>query len=676
MALTLSLIALCFTGQANAQSIGVPCLYEDYLSVISLDANVSDIRIEDNIAYMLTFNEGVLIYDYSIPTDPVLLSSVEVFGNGNRSRPEYFEINDSMLYVSEGGYGLYVFDVSDPSNPVEISVLLLDADMEDVVIRGEVAYVTSTRPGGFYTIDISDPATMSLIGALDVACRGVCLSGDYAYLAADDDGVHVVDISDLANPALVTTIDIPEDVLEVGVSGTLLVAIGSGTAHSYTIDISDPSKPAVVGQFNDAVFALDIIFHKNLGYVTGRPSVHVYDFADPSMPHLLGVFDTFNDSSDIAFVDGIANVPTSSGARLYRIDVSNPTNETAYMSQYDINADLDKLVFDGNVAYVASTIFGVIILDISDPLHPVEIGVYDTPAYPTGLFVADGYAYVIVNGGVLQIVDVTDPTAPALVGEADTNISFHDVCVVGNTAVLTGSLGLYVIDVSDKQNPVVRGSIPDPIPYCSDVPPVAHGGYIYWTGCDSGMRVVDVSNPDKPKVVGSFMAERLGPIAIQDDIAVVGAGSIGFYILDVADPINPTLLGYGPPTSLVKSKLENDRFYAMGTRGIQIFDVQNPSDIVRLGFYESEFGPERSIELRDEVVYLLASGDGIILIDVSDCEVACIADVNGDGVLSPADFSSWVAAFNAQAPECDQNGDGSCTPADFSAWVANYNAGC
>ncbi|MCA9274143.1 MAG: hypothetical protein KDA31_13990 [Phycisphaerales bacterium] len=54
----------------------------------------------------------------------------------------------------------------------------------------------------------------------------------------------------------------------------------------------------------------------------------------------------------------------------------------------------------------------------------------------------------------------------------------------------------------------------------------------------------------------------------------------------------------------------------------------------------------------------------------------CIADTNNDGVLSPADFSAWVAAFNSQAPECDQNGDGSCTPADFSAWVANYNAGC
>ncbi len=54
----------------------------------------------------------------------------------------------------------------------------------------------------------------------------------------------------------------------------------------------------------------------------------------------------------------------------------------------------------------------------------------------------------------------------------------------------------------------------------------------------------------------------------------------------------------------------------------------------------------------------------------------CPADVNGDGMLSPTDFTAWVGAFNSNAPECDQNNDGMCTPTDFSAWVGNYNAGC
>ncbi len=54
----------------------------------------------------------------------------------------------------------------------------------------------------------------------------------------------------------------------------------------------------------------------------------------------------------------------------------------------------------------------------------------------------------------------------------------------------------------------------------------------------------------------------------------------------------------------------------------------------------------------------------------------CPADVNSDGLLTPADFNAWIIAFNTQAPGCDQNGDGLCAPADFNAWILNYNQGC
>ncbi|MEO0853902.1 MAG: GC-type dockerin domain-anchored protein [Cyanobacteria bacterium J06648_11] len=59
-----------------------------------------------------------------------------------------------------------------------------------------------------------------------------------------------------------------------------------------------------------------------------------------------------------------------------------------------------------------------------------------------------------------------------------------------------------------------------------------------------------------------------------------------------------------------------------------------------------------------------------------ECAPLCLADANGDGLVTPADFNAWVIAFNSHALECDQNGDGLCSPADFNAWVLNFNAGC
>ena len=78
------------------------------------------------------------------------------------------------------------------------------------------------------------------------------------------------------------------------------------------------------------------------------------------------------------------------------------------------------------------------------------------------------------------------------------------------------------------------------------------------------------------------------------------------------------------------------------------------------------------------LIFIHGGGDngGYLLDDIELRRIECPADVNGDGMLSPTDFSAWIGAFNTNAPECDQNGDGMCTPTDFSAWIGNYNAGC
>ncbi len=88
---------------------------------------------------------------------------------------------------------------------------------------------------------------------------------------------------------------------------------------------------------------------------------------------------------------------------------------------------------------------------------------------------------------------------------------------------------------------------------------------------------------------------------------------------------------------------------------------------LRLRFIANDIGTANVIE---------AGLDAISIIVPGECGSACVADTNGDGALTPADFTAWVAAFNAQSAACDQNGDTLCTPADFTAWVANFNAGC
>ncbi|MGP1273119.1 MAG: GC-type dockerin domain-anchored protein [Phycisphaerales bacterium] len=63
---------------------------------------------------------------------------------------------------------------------------------------------------------------------------------------------------------------------------------------------------------------------------------------------------------------------------------------------------------------------------------------------------------------------------------------------------------------------------------------------------------------------------------------------------------------------------------------------------------------------------------------IPSCDPGCpaSADVNGNGVADPGDFTAWVNAYNAGDLAADQNGNGTLDPGDFTAWISNYNAGC
>ena len=70
------------------------------------------------------------------------------------------------------------------------------------------------------------------------------------------------------------------------------------------------------------------------------------------------------------------------------------------------------------------------------------------------------------------------------------------------------------------------------------------------------------------------------------------------------------------------------------------------------------------------------TSSSIVSIEIVDRDFRCLADANGDGRVTPADYNAWILAYNTQDPACDQNGDGACTPADYNAWILNFNAGC
>jgi hypothetical protein len=60
----------------------------------------------------------------------------------------------------------------------------------------------------------------------------------------------------------------------------------------------------------------------------------------------------------------------------------------------------------GDYAYVAAEMGGLIIIDIRDPANPQRVGGYATSSYANGVALAGNYAYVADDWAGLQVIDI------------------------------------------------------------------------------------------------------------------------------------------------------------------------------------------------------------------------------------------------------------------------------
>jgi len=70
----------------------------------------------------------------------------------------------------------------------------------------------------------------------------------------------------------------------------------------------------------------------------------------------------------------------------------------------------------GIYAYVADGGSGLQVISITNPASPVIVGTADTPGGAQGVVVSGTYAYVADYGSGLQVIDIANPANPVVVG--------------------------------------------------------------------------------------------------------------------------------------------------------------------------------------------------------------------------------------------------------------------
>jgi hypothetical protein len=192
---------------------------------------------------------------------------------------------------------------------------------------------------------------------------------------------------------------------------------------------------------------------------------------------------------------------------------------------------------------VADQSAGLQVIDISDPSSPALAGSYDTPGSSYDVVVSGDHACVADYGAGLQVINVSDPANPTLAGTYDTPDVSYGVVVSGDHAyVAVYNAGLCVIDISDPTNPALAGTYDTP-GHAEGV--AVAGDYAYVADHEIGLQVIDISDPTNPVLAGAYDApfhSYYYEVAVVGDYAFVAVGS-GLQIMDISDPANPTPVG-------------------------------------------------------------------------------------------------------------------------------------
>jgi len=261
--------------------------------------------------------------------------------------------------------------------------------------------------------------------------------------------------------------------------------------------------------------------------------------ANPAGATAGGRIEVGGDASGLAAADSRAYMTAAS--RLHVFDVSEPTSAAVVVAIANTPGEDQGVAVVGGYAYVAADFSGLQVIDVSNPVAPAIVGSVDTPDRAMSVTVAGSYAFVADLESGLQIIDVTDPSSPEIVGNVSAGFYALDVAVVGPHAYVAYETGLVVIDVTNPLSPSIVGSV--------DTPSVAYsvvvaGSHAYVADGSSGLQVIDITNPASPAIVGSADTPgSAGDVAVSDTHAFISDGYSGLQVIDITDPTSPTIVG-------------------------------------------------------------------------------------------------------------------------------------
>lgn len=496
---------------------------------------------------VLTSPQGMIsIYDFSSPEFPVLLHQWQASSELGAETVSDAACVDGLLYLSTGTHSsMLIIDISVPSAPVTVGRIPLGSPSIAISVSGNYAALVYGSNGPVELFDVSAPSSPVSLGQYQAAgnyLREVTLDGMRAYCIDAAAKLKVVDFSVSDPPTLHTERQAPTGNPNVGAWNDVVVANGLVflARSDIGLEVLSPvgDDLTLIGQYFCNDYLRDISSDGQYLYVASwRVGLRVFSLADPLDPEL------------------VATVP------LLRVT---------------------SIVREGTALYLGRRTDGMfVIVDVSDPIHPVIADSVLITGYCEDMVVQDGKLYVADRYQGLRIYSLANPLAPVQVGSITTGM-VTKLAISGNTLVMCiYGTGTYYVDVTDPAHPILRGLLPGPSGLFESL--VTDGRYVYVIY--DGMHVYDMLDPDHIVEVGAIpyvWPKAGGPAEAEASEAGTGEGSLiidgnylwlasngGLGLYDIRDRTRPdAIIGYNSNSNYGSAALNQRRIYLAQEHGL------------------------------------------------------------------------------------------------------------
>jgi hypothetical protein len=188
-----------------------------------------------NYAFVADNFAGITVVDVSDPEFPNFVTTIPL------AIVYDLQLFGTSLYVAAGTDGVKIYSIADPEVPTLAGTFASDLNVKGVLIQGGQIYVAHTTG-----LKIFDTTTLNLLGFITgPSSTSIALFGNYAYLAAGNEGVSILDVSNPAGiisfTALTTGITPVSDV-KVG-GGKIFVSSSRATNGIFVFGLSNPTVP-------------------------------------------------------------------------------------------------------------------------------------------------------------------------------------------------------------------------------------------------------------------------------------------------------------------------------------------------------------------------------------------------------------------------------------------------